>query len=51
MKTLSITMRIGANADEVTVDGVKFDRSKMDRSERNQFRRLVVAGFRQHQEG
>lgn len=40
-----ITLRIGAAYDMVTVDGTKFDRSRMIRPERGQLRRLLVGGL------
>ena len=38
----TMTIRIGAAHDDVTILGHRFDRSKLDRKERRAFRELVV---------
>lgn len=43
----SITLRIGAAYDTVTVDGHTFDRAAMDRPSRRKLTRLVVGGLEQ----
>jgi hypothetical protein len=43
----TITMRIGAGYDTVTVDGHTFDRAAMDRPSRRKLTRLVVGGLEQ----
>lgn len=40
-----ITIRIGANNDDVTVDGRTFDRSKMTRPEKNKLARILIGGL------
>ncbi len=45
MKKPSITIRLGAAYDEVTVDGVTFDRSTMKREDKSKLRRLVRDAF------
>lgn len=42
----NITIRVGAAHDSVTVDGVVFDRSSMDKPTRNKLRRMIVAAKR-----
>lgn len=46
-KSPSITIRIGAAYDAVTVDGITLDRSTMDRPVRRKLTRMVVAGLEQ----
>lgn len=48
----SITIRIGAAHDSVTVDGHVFDRSKMPKDEKSKLRRIIRDCFRSlHQQG
>ena len=51
MKHAQVTLRIGAAYDEVIVDGHRFDRSVMERSQRNKLRRMIVAAFEKDQRG
>lgn len=46
MKKPSITIRLNASADTVTVDGHVFDRSQMEQADRNKLTRLVRDGFK-----
>ncbi len=46
MRKPSITIRIGAAYDLVTVDKVVFDRSKMDRPAKRKLTRLLVDALR-----
>lgn len=50
MKRSKVTIRFNGGRNEVVVDGRTFDRSKMTREERGQFRRLIVQAFRNEQE-
>ena len=45
MKKSTITIHVGASHDEVNVDGVVFDRSRMTGPEKRKLSRLVVAGL------
>lgn len=42
-----MTIKMNGGENTVTVDGHTFDRSKMDKSERNKLRRMIVEAFRQ----
>lgn len=44
-KKPQITIHIGAAHDEVNVDGHRFDRSRMDRREKNKLRHIVRGVF------
>jgi hypothetical protein len=39
----NITIRIGAAHDDVTVDGVTFDRSRMSKPEKRKLSRMITA--------
>lgn len=39
----NITIRVGAARDEVTVDGVTFDRSRMSKPEKRKLARMITA--------
>lgn len=41
----TITIRLGAANNDVTVDGTTFDRSKMSRPESNKLTRMLVGGL------
>lgn len=43
----SMTIRMNGSEDTVTVDGHKFDRSKMTKPDRNKLRRMVVEAYEQ----
>jgi hypothetical protein len=45
VKQFNMTIRLGAAHDSVTIDGVQFDRSKMEGKEKSRLRRLVTAAF------
>ena len=40
-----LTIKINGNTDTVTVDGQVYDRSKMDRKERDMMRKIIVQGL------
>lgn len=44
-KPFSLRIRIGAAYDDVTYNGHKFDRSRMNRDEQRNLRIAVVRGF------
>jgi hypothetical protein len=44
-KQFKMSIHLGASHDEVTIDGVAFDRSKMKGEEKSKLRRLVTAAF------
>lgn len=44
--TLGITIRLGAGTNTVSANGHTFDRTSMDKTERNKLRRLVVEAER-----
>lgn len=46
MKYPSITIRLGANVNEVEVDGTPFNRYGMPYAKQNRLRKLTVIGWR-----
>lgn len=46
----NVSIRIGARHDDVIVDGVVFDRSKMNRSEKHKLRRILTGVYREYSE-
>lgn len=40
-----LTIRMNADTDTVTVDGVEYDRSKMSRDDKRMMRRIIVDGL------